>query len=257
MMQVCIICTGWFGRCRAFDNNCPLLGTKSWPVKVQFKGAWFFLFYNQVRVTFLSKPENITRKPSWTVILPSLPRYIILAPRCDITYGRDKWILLMSAHGRQRKYSTAATANVSKQKEKKRLIDSVICHSASGLDADGYGDEEERGWWWWSASRLWDFVCSTCITGNGAFSSITPKVHPNISCCLPLSHWHRRGDSIGSAPLNAPLRIAFESPQLHRCWLGCLATGQHRDHWRKPPPPYETQACVILELLCARLSNIQ
>lgn len=119
MMQVCIICTGWFGRCRAFDNNCPLLGTKSWPVKVQFKGAWFFLFYNQVRVTFLSKPENITRKPSWTVILPSLPRYIILAPRCDITYGRDKWILLMSAHGRQRKYSTAATANVSKQKEKK------------------------------------------------------------------------------------------------------------------------------------------
>lgn len=207
-------------------------------------------------MTLSFKPENITGKPNWTAIFPLLPVHILFVQCCDITEGGTNWIFLISACGRQYWILNSGQGQCFKTKNMwgYRLIDSVS-HCACGPDNDGYDDEEEEDdddeaqveCYIPDALHLF-YMRYSKLRFPSIIAEIAPQYISLLSVFFSAPHWHHSGDSIGSAPLNEPLRIAFESPQLHRCWLGCLATGQHRDHWRKPPPLYQTQTSVILEL---------
>lgn len=182
----------------------------------------------------------------------------------DITEGGTNEFSLFLPVEDSIEYSIEAKANVSKLKTwGSRLIDSVICHCACGPDKDGYGDDGEEDdddeaqvqCYIPDALHLFYMRCSK--PRFPLHHSRNRSTLHQFAVCPPPLLWQHSGDSARSAPLNAPLRIAFESPQLHRGWLGCLATGQHRDDWRKPPPLCKTQTSVIPELLCARLSKFQ
>lgn len=98
----------------------------------------------------------------------------------------------------------------------------------------------------------------TCVIVNGAFKPLSPplvriyhkRLHaPSVAVCF-LSHWHHDAASARFIPLNEPLRIAFTTTA--SALAGLLSNWTAEEIPEENLLLYKTQACVILQLRCAR-----